>query len=55
MNDLNKQIKPLIKQCMLFDRFRFSKKLNILSREKDATKKLENLRFIAKELKFKMF
>lgn len=43
MNDLNKQLRPLIKQCMLFDRFRFSKKLNILSKEKDATKKLENL------------
>ena len=44
MNDLAKQLKPLIEQCMLFDRFRFNKKLKALSRDKDATKKAEHLK-----------
>ncbi|MCK5386884.1 MAG: ATP-dependent RNA helicase HrpA, partial [Gammaproteobacteria bacterium] len=35
MTDLNKQLKPLIEQCMLFDRFHFTKKLNALLRKPD--------------------
>lgn len=44
MNDTTKQLKLLIEQCMLFDRFRFTKKLKMLSRDKTAAKKLENLK-----------
>lgn len=49
MNELNKQLKPLIEQCMLFDRFRFTKKLKALSlnlnkdKQHDSTKQLEHL------------
>ena len=44
MNDVNKQLALLIKQCMLFDRFRFTKKLKALSKNKESTKQLENLK-----------
>ncbi|MCW8987210.1 MAG: ATP-dependent RNA helicase HrpA, partial [Gammaproteobacteria bacterium] len=46
MNELNKKLKPLIEQCMLFDRFRFNKKLDALSRaqEKDSTHKIDDLK-----------
>ena len=44
MKDVNKQLAPLIKQCMLFDRFRFTKKLQRLSQDKDTSKQLDNLR-----------
>jgi len=44
MNDVDKQLALLIKQSMLFDRFRFTKKLKKLSNDKDATKQLENLK-----------
>ena len=43
MNDINKKLKPLIEQCMLFDRFRFNKKLHALSKEKNSEKQSENL------------
>ncbi|MDX1285679.1 MAG: hypothetical protein R3182_11730, partial [Draconibacterium sp.] len=44
MTETAKQLKPLIEQCMLFDRFRFHKKLNALSRNKDNEKKAEQLK-----------
>ncbi|MCK4864882.1 MAG: ATP-dependent RNA helicase HrpA [Gammaproteobacteria bacterium] len=43
MNDAHKQLQTLIKQCMLFDRFKFTKNLKNLSKDKEATKQLENL------------
>ena len=38
MTDLKKELKPLIKQCMLFDRFRLTKNLNSLSSNPDKAK-----------------
>ena len=43
MNDQIKQLKPLIEQCMLFDRFRFNKKLNALDNDKNAEKNAAHL------------
>jgi len=43
MPELNKELKPLIEQCMLFDRFRLTKNLNtLLSKpDKDKTEQLK--------------
>ena len=45
MSDLSKRLKPLIEQCMLFDRFRFTKKINSLltKPDKNKTTQLEKL------------
>jgi len=38
MSELNKELKPLIEQCMLFDRFRLTKSLNALLSKPDKDK-----------------
>ncbi|MFK5913675.1 MAG: ATP-dependent RNA helicase HrpA [Woeseiaceae bacterium] len=43
MTELNKKIKPLIQQCMLHDRFRFTKKLRFIAKDKNPEQSALNL------------